>query len=376
MLNQKPGKPSVFKKAEVVALCKNLKKYLCKSVNQDMRGFALALGNFFLCMEEEEYQQDANVLKTWELVKTSLSAEIIAALLNNIEQIPLKLQDEGNGRTISALRLGFLREPIFLVQMTELQIRHFTRFNLSHRELMVALIRQHLSTKNMPDPFQIRQFSYHLLNAGGEHHNYLYLSQFMNQCQEIPIESIVKLNQNNALIAESLLKNFQNSRWYFELSVKFAEHFPALRHLIAQDWQYYFATYPLGTQSRYVKTQLKRLQTHYPEFEGLDTHTRSNRNGPVVTVDLSKQIYEGLFLTLTLSGAALLAPWVLSLAAQPCTLAGVACSVTNLVREAVSSKPLMLPVVTSLTWYADKYLSRRMQPLEFSQPFYSKLRLC
>lgn len=232
----------------------------------------LLLGNALMACEASSVESEKNAIgQKIQDLKNVLQSEQVISLWNKLNDAKVtSIMDKSNIKTFDTAMYMLLRDKM-LLQYIDSNVLLQSR-EISCREVLIALIRQHLFAQNLSDPFDT--FDYHSLEQAGADQNYPYVAKFIKKCASLPIQSIIQLAKSEK-IAETILKDMGFCADYFEISAALAIAHEGLASKIAQTWSSLFQNYPCISKDMKITLEslLKKLQGHYPEeFAGVTIH--------------------------------------------------------------------------------------------------------
>ncbi len=243
------------------------------AIDDEPLAAAFMLGNLYCALDDAERPNKDLYQKALKQAKKMLTQVRVQNLWQKIVSIPhahWSIMDSANQLSLIKLKQQMVRDLDYSQHLDADALIKEGQHILSYREILIALIRNHLLIKASNSPFTEKDFSYELLSQGGAGQNFLYLSGFIKQCAFIPLEQIVQLGQTQDIIAELILKDFTSCDCYFELSSRFAQIHPSLRKPVAIEWQGQLETFPVpAAQAQLIVTELPKLQSQYPEFSNV-----------------------------------------------------------------------------------------------------------
>lgn len=135
-----------------------------------------------------------------------------------------------------------------------------------YREVLIALIRQHLQHIKQSDPFILQDFSYHILQVGSVEQTAPYLAKFIAKCQKLPVQKLIQLGRDVHL-AKWILLDVSSHLDRFEIGVAFAKKYPELQDSIALDWSCFCENTPLTHQEKRVLSFALTALNDMPAFK-------------------------------------------------------------------------------------------------------------
>lgn len=236
---------------------------------------------------QSEAAQDA-----LSFIEQHLNSEQVSKLLTevmDVSPVELRFLDKSIVNAFETVKHTFLRQPHYFNLITYEQLVGLANEKRYHREVMIAIIRKFNLATSQKDPFA-RHFSYELLAQGGAEQNYLYLSRFLDQCSNLPINQLQPLAKNKAM-ATRMLQDMSNTQHYFSFSAMVLSVQPALSKRIAKAWQFRLQTLPLTAKEKSdVARMLPSLQKEHVAFRALKLNARALRANRFVTKSHPKPV--------------------------------------------------------------------------------------
>lgn len=256
--------------------CKTVRLSFLSTLTQDVEAAAFMLGNLYRHRQSAKKEEIALINDTLKELKQKITVEQISKLWQGMHAFRpdrWKVMDEGTKESLHALKRGMLQDLDFVKGMKTADLVILGQHPIWYREALIALVRQHLLAKRQIDPFNNGTFSFDLLLQGGPEQNYLYLSGYLQQCVELPVNLIVEMGKSNPQIAAFIMLDCQSHASFFEISRQFIE-IDSLRKGIAKFWKSYIEHYALSpAQIAYLENELPKLK-EYSEFKDISLNTR------------------------------------------------------------------------------------------------------
>ncbi len=272
---------------DIKNICKKIKNNLSEVIATNSLSAVLLLSNLVYFIKTSEGCDLSLANETLSDVKSKLTAKEIQRLWETISTLSpdrYKVMDVMDRKAITGLKHAMLCDRSFFEHLTKGSLINLGQHVEFYREVLVALIRQHLYENNKVDPFSSPTFSYELLKEGSTEQNARYLGSFVKVCASLPVDTIIEFGSSNCEIASSILIDLKEGKEHLSISSRFAYLHPELRKEIATEMKCYLETMPIHSEERKVlDVQLPRLQSDFPtEFSVVNREGRVKRNNQVV----------------------------------------------------------------------------------------------
>lgn len=207
-----------------------------------------------------------------------------------------------------------------------------------YRLTFIALVRKHLHTHQLSDPFS-EGFSAKVLQSASAERKSTYVSSYLSGCASLPIKWIGQLAANEEAALFLYLECSETS-FAFEVGKELVERYPQLQERIANHWYTLINAESLTeAQAAFLARELLHLSIRYPAFKRvLDTlhGSEEGHNGgrwgvtamAVSAFLVAARMRGTMPVTFSFIGAgmgAVCSPWVASMALPAAAAAGIYC---------------------------------------------------
>lgn len=266
----------------IKTLCDKIDKTFFEVLGKSAQAASYLLADLYRYKAKAVGDDKMRIARTLHKLKNKLTKPQIRALWQHITMLPLAqsaLLSKDMRQSLKLLKRIMLINRFYLEALDMPALLQAGNEVSEYREVFIALIRKHLLLKGKRDPFSCLDFSYSMLRQGGAEQNFLYLSRYIAQCDELPVVAITQLGSRYSQMAELILKDLTNSRGFFQVGSYYARLHDSLRDTIAVSWQQHLETYPLNTRDEaYLRKELPLLQKRYPEFRKVSFNHRVTRH--------------------------------------------------------------------------------------------------
>lgn len=265
----------------VKSLCERIDHTFFEVLAESPQAASYLLAQLYRLRVKSKHPDIKRLNQTLMTLKKKLQPKHISALWQAINPATAdwEVLDPSTRKSLTLLKRSMLAQRTYLFAIKVEDLLACGKRTDNYREVFIALVRKHLLSHQLADPFVDGGFSYALLRKGGAEQNFLYLSRYLAQCASLPIAQITLLGTYDCKVAELILKDLTNTRGYFEVSADLVGVHKALRWPIAKQWQAYVETYPLDEKIHaFISEELPHLKKRYPEFRGILLNNRVSRH--------------------------------------------------------------------------------------------------
>lgn len=236
-------------------------------LKQDSLLAVYTLGGLYAQSKDPTLSQCPKLKKTIRLIRTQFNTEsmgvLCAGLLNMSDEMKA-IENPHDAADRHLLTQIILTDQRYYKAISRQDLLHFGQDPAFYRFVMIALIRNHLHSAGLKDPFEDRSFNIKALENGNADQNYLYVSRWIKQCAALPQADLIALGRTEQ-IARWIWLDLSQHRDRFSVGEAFGVAHPALKAMVEQDRQSAIAQQAKRKASRNAMRAQENASEHWLE---------------------------------------------------------------------------------------------------------------
>jgi hypothetical protein len=269
--------------AKVSAVCDKVKFGYSTAVTKNPYASALALGNLYLLLDQNNPQDQEPIKKTLIWVHEKTDAKMTLDLwdaIHNLGSDRIVLMHPGNKAALDQLKKQMLTDVLWVQNLDQARIISAGLDLQWYPFIFVGLIRKHYQEHKLKDPITEGVFTLDALAKENREQNFATISAFVKSCKTLfPVDALVLLGKNNQTLAKWIMHDIKDSSWYFTISSQLVAAHPAIANTVAQDWNTVIQTIPhTSAENIAIASHINVLKPQNPSFAHVTVDAKADKD--------------------------------------------------------------------------------------------------